>query len=891
MLKSKSLPRIVSILPLIILLVMSSFFLYQIWGQYQSSKALSNTLENAKLLQQYEKSILNETLCGVLDHKALKLLSTKCKDSIGKSQKLFNQISKRDAQLLNWQEKIDIFRKNSNKFKVDDFEKIVGRKNLASVVKSYLESIEHESGDIQEKELLQLYAQISDNIYATELENFLVTYYVSTKHTISASNMIFWDKIVEVSSFFELEDTKHIPLIVNDIEKLVHSDTFHKNMSKIDDIRIAILTKGVGKDPREVEWGLVLEKKLDILTTMQNLVYTYLHEHIANKIQHFIYILLAYLVVFVLSLISLLYVYWKIGKEKTEDKTLSIFVKKIHALSQDIGKDSIRMQKMLDNIKNKEDAFTYVYSNFQLLQEKTKEAMEVAETKSQYLATLSHEIRTPLSSIVGFSKVLRDMGVSVDQEEYLALIESSSNNLIAIVNDILDLSKIDAEKMEIENVSFNIFETVEYVVSTFAPQADQKDIELGVFVDPFLPDYFLGDPTKLSQILTNLIGNAIKFTNTYGKVNIFVQCTYDNDDTTQIKFAVNDNGIGFSDDERKNIFNAFSQANKSTSSTYGGTGLGLTISRQMVALMGGTLEVESKPGAGSSFYFTITLKKDLSVDEKVAPDFSDVSVGLALPIKGIDRQLDTNLEVYMKYLGANFSIHYYDDLFEGLGFMNLPDIMIFDHRYARLAGELEQSLSLDCKIVLLTNGTLRSRINTDKHKFDDILLRPIGLRKCIRILRTAREKNENLLPEITTHIDSVEFFAGLSALVADDNNVNRKLIKIMLEKLGLHVTLTVDGSESFEAYKNGQYDIIFMDIQMPVCDGVEATHKILEYEKEKKIKHIPIIALTANASAGDKEKYLSEGMDDYLTKPIEVEKLKELIEKYTVGLFASVNEK
>jgi CheY-like chemotaxis protein len=434
--------------------------------------------------------------------------------------------------------------------------------------------------------------------------------------------------------------------------------------------------------------------------------------------------------------------------------------------------------------------------------------------------------------------------------------------------------------MEIENIPFNIVETVESTVATFTPQADQKDIELGVFIDPFLSNYFLGDATKLSQILTNLIGNAIKFTDTYGKINIFVQSLHDKDDSTQIKFAVNDNGIGLSEEQRKNIFNAFSQASKNTSNSYGGTGLGLTISRQMVALMGGELEVESKPNNGSTFYFTITLRKDETAEIKPLPDFSDVSVGLALPVRGIQRQLDTNLEVYMKHLGANFSIHYYEDLFEGMGFINLPDIMIFDHHYARLAGELEQCLSLDCKSILLTNGTLRSRINPEKHHFDDILLRPIGLRKCIRILRNSREKVA-ITPKQSTELTNIESFEGLSALVADDNMINRKLIKIILEKIGLSVILSSDGKEAVEAYKKGHFDIIFMDIQMPMMDGIEATHKILEYEKEKNLKHIPIVALTANVAVGDKEKYLSEGMDDYATKPVEIDRLKSLIEKHT----------
>ena len=295
--------------------------------------------------------------------------------------------------------------------------------------------------------------------------------------------------------------------------------------------------------------------------------------------------------------------------------------------------------------------------------------------------------------------------------------------------------------------------------------------------------------------------------------------------------------------------------------------------------MGGDLKVSSKPNKGSSFSFALTLKKDKTVAVKKYPDFSDVSIGLALPVRNIKRQMDTNLETYMRYLGAKFSIHYYEDLFEGMGFIDLPDIMIFDHHYARLEGELEQCLSLDCKAVLLTNGTLRSRIDSEIHHFNDILLRPIGLHKCIRILKATREDNIIQPKPTAMRFENIESFEGLSALVADDNMINRKLIKIILEKLGLKVTLSSDGKEAIEQFKNDNFDIVFIDIEMPVMDGIEAAHKILEYEKANMLSHVPMIALTTN-DADDREYFLSEGMDDYATKPLDTEIIKQIIMRH-----------
>lgn len=880
MLKKRPLHYMIMMLPLVILLVMSGYFLKNTWEKYQTSKTFKQTLESAKLLQKYEFSVLNETLCMALVQNNDTKSSQICTDRIAKSKSLLEALNQSDESLGHLQQDVTRIKENSKTYSIDDLEKVLNDSQIESSVHKYLHAKIGNADGVEQKELLGTFAKLSNIIYATELENVLVTYYVTSHKPVSTANMIFWDKIVNSAYLLNLDEKNNIPSVKEKLLKIVHSDDLQTVLSRIDDMRITILTGSMQKKSKNVEWIVLLEKKLTSLYAMQNIIYERLYSEVGQEINHTLQMLLLYLAVFFVALLSMVYMFLQIKKEQKENQGLLKVVNKINTLSSYDSTESEVMHKMLDDAKSKEDIYAYMYSSFQLLHEKRKQAKDEAESKSQFLSTLSHEIRTPLNGIIGFSKLLRDIGTTQDQEEFLSLIEGSSHKLIAIVNDILDLSKIDADKMEIENVSFNIVETVESTVAAFTPPADQKDIELGVFIDPFLANYFLGDATKLSQILTNLIGNAIKFTDTYGKINIFVQSMHDTDEETQINFAVNDNGIGLSEEERKNIFNAFSQATGNTSVHYGGTGLGLTISRQMVALMGGQLEVESKPNHGSTFYFSITLKKDKEIETKPLPDFSDVSVGLALPVKGIRRQLDTNLEVYMKHLGAKFSIHYYEDLFEGMGFIDLPDIMIFDHHYARLAGELEQCLSLDCKVVLLTNGTLRSRIDPNKHHFDDILLRPIGLRKCIRILRHSRDK-VTVAPKQSTELSNIESFEGLSALVADDNMINRKLIKIILEKLGLSVVLSTDGREALEKYKTGQFDIIFMDIQMPVMDGIEATQAILAYEKEKNLTHVPIVALTANVAVGDKDKYLSEGMDDYATKPVEIDRLKALIVKHT----------
>ena len=587
-------------------------------------------------------------------------------------------------------------------------------------------------------------------------------------------------------------------------------------------------------------------------------------------------LMLLFLAMLVLSLSSMAYAFYVYRKEKAKDALLLAVVNRIHELSANVE----NIDELLVNIKQRENVYNYIDERFQLLYEKGKKIEDAGESKSDFLSTMSHEIRTPLNGIIGFTKLLKELDATEDQKEFLGLIENSSHNLIAIVNDILDLSKMNAKKMQIEHTSFNIFETIDLTVAPFAQQADQKDIELGLFVDPNLSPYLIGDPTKLSQILTNLIGNAIKFTDAYGKINLFVQSIHNSsDDEVELRFSVEDNGIGVTEDQKNNIFEAYGQASSRTSRKYGGTGLGLTISRKMVHLMGGELEVESAKDEGAIFFFTLKLKKDAQKVIESYPDFSNVSVGLALPVKSIKRQLDANLESYIRHLGADFSLYYYEELFESDKAVSLPDIMIFDHHYARLPNELELCSLVKCKSVLLTTGNLRSRINPEQHHFTDVLLRPVSLTKTIRILNNAENKREE--KPLTVKIEEEpKSFDGLRALVADDNPINCKLIRIILEQLGLEVTVVSDGKEALEVYKENEYDIVFMDIQMPVMDGLEANKNILVYEAEADRNHTPIVALTANNSAKDREKYLSEGMDDYAVKPLDVDALKRIISEH-----------
>jgi len=492
-------------------------------------------------------------------------------------------------------------------------------------------------------------------------------------------------------------------------------------------------------------------------------------------------------------------------------------------------------------------------------------------TKDLFLANMSHEIRTPLNGIVGFTQLLKETETNEEQEEFISVIEKSSEHLLKIVNDILDLAKIKAQKIEVESIPFDPLEKFETAVETYAGKALKENIDLNVFIDPHLPTPILGDPTKISQVLVNLLSNAIKFTPKNGEVNVRVERRTESDESVEIYFAVSDTGIGITKEQRKKIFQAFSQADVSTSRKYGGTGLGLSISGKLVELMGGKLGIRSIPHEGSTFHFTLTLAKNEESKPREVERHEGMRVGILDPHLETEYFPNLNLAAYISYTGASV-MHYTDaSLMQEKERGMLPDVLFIDHKFRQRGGELERLLQLNTKIVLLTTGDQKRNLKRYKDKIAKILYKPVTFNKTVKVLSNKVESQTH-----TSHAN----FHGLNILVAEDNSINQQLITRVLNNLGIDVTIAHNGEEALELRKTGNFDMIFMDIEMPVMGGMEATAKILAYERETRQKHIPIIALTANALSGDRAKYLGAGMDGYLAKPIDLNALNELFLSY-----------
>ncbi|MDH4944568.1 ATP-binding protein [Sulfurimonas sp. C5] len=881
----KSRLRLISLLPIIILFSITSYFVYDSYENYKAAQLLQDRLAANRELNSLVNNISRERGMTVM---YLGNSSPNTLKSLVKQRTIVDEKAKAYFEHIYAQatKEHSVSLKEEAETLENAIKKIVETRHLVDEqktnFKNVYETVYGQAQSIAIKQLEEItYNQLDPKIndYSfkyitlvraneyTSAERDFISFAIARSTELDEEEVNKWINLVSKADAITYDTLKDQALIksLNDIFK--SEDT----LELFDDINTERASVMVSAAAGEYEtnagvWFAMLSEKTNILYEAQEKVLEAMDARAIVVKTDALRFLAITLTVWLVSIILAILGYLLSNEIAKNIKNLEEVLIRVAEDATEHNAEDIN----LDTAQGTTEAYNLLERIIEQTKLDKEMAQEASEAKSMFLANMSHEIRTPLNGIVGFTELLKDTGLKEEQQEFVEIIEKSSENLLEIINNILDLSKIESNKLEIEDIVFNPIEEFESAVEVYAVRASEKHIDLGCFIDPELEEPIKGDPTKIKEVIINLLSNAVKFTSSSGAINVDIRkLEAPQEGITRVRFEIQDSGIGVTSEQKARIFEAFSQADTSITRKYGGTGLGLTISSRFIELMGGQLDLHSEPGEGTTFFFTIDFEEVESTQESSRGAFPNINA-LILESAHKQKNQDIYLREYLDFYGISYTLFKDLNELETLQRQVSYDLLFIDYDYAT-ENDLNAFSSMPEELILLTKSYYMRTIDSMGLDVFKTLYEPINNTKLKQALENYSNSNFSAkkakkVSRKKYDVETSRFHANV--LVAEDNIINQKLIKRTLEDLGLTIDIASNGLEAFQKRKDGNYDLIFMDIQMPFLDGMEATKEILEYEEVYNQPHVPILALTANALKGDRERFLEAGLDEYTTKPL-----------------------
>ncbi len=898
--------RLISLFPIVILLSITSYFVYNSYQNYIAAQALQEKLVENRELNELVKNLSRERGMTVMylgnsSPNTFKSLM-KQRKIVDEKEKLYienikNRSSAEATQSAKSQEFVSLVERviearilvDEHKTNFDEvYTNIYGKAQEAGIAN--LESIALNQLDPEINAYAAIYLTMVRANEFTAAERDFISFAIARSTELEDEEMNRWISLIAKADALDYNILRDKELVAA-LDEIFKDEDTQELLGDINIERTAILSSAKSGEYETSSgiWFAMMSEKTNILSDAQELILSAMDSRAANVKAEALQILAVTLTIWLVSVILAILGFLLSNEIARNIKNLEDVLKRV-AADADSGEEKVDIN--LHTAEGTSQAYELLERIIEQTRQDKESAQEASEAKSMFLANMSHEIRTPLNGIVGFTELLKDTGLEDEQNEFVEIIEKSSENLLEIINNILDLSKIESNKLEIEDIVFNPKEEFESAVDVYAVRASEKHIDLGCFIDPALEFPIKGDPTKIKEVIINLLSNAVKFTSSSGAINVDIRkVDSEQDGITRVRFEVQDSGIGVTSEQKARIFDAFSQADTSITRKYGGTGLGLTISSRFIELMGGELDLHSEPGEGTTFFFTLDFEEIETLAESVKGLYSSINA-LIIESSHKTKRQEKYLREYFDFYGVSYTSFKDMKELETLQRQVSYDLVVIDYDYVD-EELLKEYSNLPQELILLTKSYYMKKIESLEVNTFKTIYEPLNNSKLKQALENYHNENfgakkAKKVSRKRFNVETSKFNANV--LVAEDNIINQKLIKRTLEDLGLNITVASNGLEAFQKRKDGNFDLIFMDIQMPFLDGMEATKEILEYEEEFGQPHIPIVALTANALKGDRERFLAAGLDEYTTKPLVREEIISVLNHFLADYIVDMHQ-